>query len=208
MSEVEGFILAGGASSRMGSDKAALALGGETFVRRVARALSGVAGGRVSLVSGRPGADAWGLPVVADVYEKCGALGGLHAALSRARAPLAAVVSCDLPFVTAELFARLVSLARGFDAAAPVQRDGRPQPLCAVYAAAACLPLCEELLRSGERRPRELLRRARTRWVREQELTDLPGAELFFLNVNTPQDYARALAHEDSRGLAERASRF
>src|SRR5918911_1260403 len=112
---VEGFILAGGASSRMGRDKAALRLGEETLVARVASALTGIAT-RVSVVSSRHAADSFGLPVVRDVFEGAGALGGLHAALLHARSPWAAVVSCDLPFVTAELLRRLVSFAEGFDA--------------------------------------------------------------------------------------------
>lgn len=194
MSEIEGFILAGGASSRMGRDKSALALGGETFVERARRALSSVAP-RVSVVSARDDQEDFGLPVVRDVYLGAGALGGLHAALGACRAPWAAVVSCDLPFASPELFARLASLAsKDFDAVAPVQPDGRPQPLCALYAARASLAAAGRLLDAGELRPRVLLRELRTRWVAFAELSDLPRAELFFTNVNTPEEYERAKA--------------
>src|SRR5918912_2001731 len=74
---VEGFILAGGASSRMGRDKAALRLGEETLVARVASALTGIAT-RVSVVSSRHAADSFGLPVVRGVFEGAGAVGGPH----------------------------------------------------------------------------------------------------------------------------------
>lgn len=200
MSDTEGFILAGGASSRMGADKAALRLGGETFVGRIAGALRAVAP-RVRVVSSRHAGEAWGLPVVSDVFESRGALGGLHAALAHAEAPRVVVVSCDLPFVTGELFARLVGLAAPeFEAVAPVQRDGRPQPLCAVYAREACLARAEALLRSGESRPRRLLREARTLWLEEEKLSDLEHSALFFHNVNTPDEYARALSlYDDAR---------
>ena len=164
MPDLEGFILAGGASSRMGEDKSRLRLGGRTFVERIARALAPFAP-HVSLVSSRPEAAAHGLPVVHDLYEARGALGGIHAALAGCRAPWAIVVSCDLPFVTRELFERLLSLRTGVeDAVAPVQDDGRPQPLCALYAAAPCARAADELIRADELRPRELLRRVRTRW--------------------------------------------
>jgi len=193
MSEVEGFILAGGASSRMGEDKAHLRLGGRTLVGRAAAALGGVAG-RVSVVSSKPDAAAFGLPVVADRLGGRGALGGLHAALAHASAGWALILSCDLPFVTDALCERLASL-RGpdADAVAPVQPDGRPQPLCALYARAACLPAAEELLRAGELRPRALLARVRTRWVSFDEVADLDGSEHFFRNLNTPEDFAEAL---------------
>lgn len=203
MPDVEGFILAGGASSRMGTNKAQLRLGGQSFVERIAGALTSVAG-RVRVVGARPDAGAeWGLESVADIYENCGALGGMHAAFTHCETRRAAIVSCDLPFVTRELFARLALLGKlgegrrgedAFEAVAPVQEDGRRQPLCAIYSRAACLAHAERLLRSGELRPRELLRQARTRWVNVDELADLRGASLFFLNVNTPDEYAHALA--------------
>jgi molybdopterin-guanine dinucleotide biosynthesis protein A len=192
MLDTEGFILVGGLSSRMGADKSRLRLGGRTFVEIAAGALATVSK-KVSVVGSRTGVEAHGLAVVRDVHEGLGALGGLHAALAACAAPWAAVVSCDLPFVTAELFERLASL-RGdtVDAVAPVQEDGRPQPLCALYAAARCLEMAEHLIRAGERRPRALLREVRTRWVPFKELSDLDGSGFFFDNVNTPADYEEA----------------
>jgi molybdopterin-guanine dinucleotide biosynthesis protein A len=192
MTDAQGFILTGGASSRMGTDKARLTLGGRTFTERAAAALGAIAR-EISVVSARPESDELNLPLVEDIYRDCGALGGLHAALSACRAPWAAVVSCDLPFVTGELFVRLRELRTpDADAVAPRQRDGRAQPLCALYSPARCLELAARLLDEGERRPRVLLQQARTRWVAPAELADLPGSELFFLNVNTPEDYERA----------------
>lgn len=193
MAEIEGFILAGGASSRMGEDKALLRLGGELFVGRAARALRAVAG-RVRVVSSRHEAAALGLEVLPDLYEGRGALGGVHAALAACEAPWAAVLSCDLPFVTGGLLARLASFrAPSTDAVAPTQEDGRPQPLCALYARDPCFRMTEDLIRTGELRPRALLRQVRTRWVGFGELEDLGGAGLFFRNVNTPEEYRGAL---------------
>ena len=192
MTDIEGFILAGGASSRMGADKSLLRLGGRTFVELAAEALRPLASG-VRVVGSRPAADGQGLAVVRDIYENLGALGGLHAALTACGARWAAVVSCDLPFVTAELLERLASYRReGCEAVAPVQEDGRPQPLCALYAADVCRAVAEESIRAGELRPRALLGRVRTRWVAFEELADLPGSAHFFRNVNTPSDFAEA----------------
>jgi molybdopterin-guanine dinucleotide biosynthesis protein A len=192
--DIEGFILAGGASSRMGEDKSLLELGGRSFVGAAAGALGAIAA-RVRLVSSRAGAEAHGLSVVRDVHAGLGALGGLHAALSACGAEWAAVVACDLPFVTGGLLARLASLRGGeSEAVVPIQEDGRPQPLCALYRARACLAAVEELIRTDELRPRLLLSRVRARVVAFAELSDLEGSGRFFSNVNTPEDYARALA--------------
>lgn len=202
MPEFEGFILIGGASSRMGADKFALKLGGLTFVERIARALSSVTNS-ISIVGNpqawRPSAATralgWrglGLNSVPDIYEKLGALGGLHAALSACREDWAIVVACDLPFVTGELFVRLTSLCLEVDAVVPFQSDGRAQALCGIYRVGPCLGPTEKLISSGDRRPRALLELVPTRRVQFGELADLAGANRFFENINTPQDYERA----------------
>lgn len=178
----------------MGTDKAHLRLGERTLVERVAAALGAIAG-RVAVVSAKPDAGAWGLPVVRDVHSGLGAMGGLHAALCAGQTAWVAVVSCDLPFVTGELFARLTTYAGEWcDAVVPIQTDGRVQPLCALYRRAACLNVVEDLIQKGELRPRVLARRVRTRVVTDDELSDVSGATRFFININTPEDYSRAQA--------------
>jgi molybdopterin-guanine dinucleotide biosynthesis protein A len=202
MEDIEGFILAGGASSRMGEDKSRLRLDGRTFVEIIAAEMRAVVCG-VSIVSSRPDATTHGLTVVPDVHENLGALGGLHAALASCMATWALIVSCDLPFVTQELFARLASLRdEETDAVAPMQEDGRPSPLCALYAVQACLAVANEQLRTDELRPRALLWRVRTRWVEFDELSELDNSAHFFKNVNTPEDYELALI-EDKRQKAK-----
>lgn len=191
MPEIEGFILAGGKSSRMGSDKARLRLGGQSFVEKIASALAAITK-TVSVVGAQDAGGTWA--VVPDVHGQWGALGGLHAALAACDSEWAAIVACDLPFVTGELFIRLAGWRENFEAVVPVQADGRLQPLCALYRKRACLSRAEELIAAGERRPRLLLEEVRTRRIMPEELADLSAAELFFINVNTPSDYARAQA--------------
>jgi molybdopterin-guanine dinucleotide biosynthesis protein A len=61
-----------------------------------------------------------------------------------------------------------------------------------LYSPARCLEATERLIRTGELRPRVLLRAVRTRWVSFAELSDLDGSQHFFDNVNTPADFERA----------------
>ena len=192
MFDVQGFILVGGASRRMGQDKAQLRLGPETMLERLAGQLSPVTSS-VTLVGNPRAYVGHSLPTVPDVYEKWGALGGIHAALSAAKTDWIVVVACDLPFITRDLFERLTSLAdESIDGIVPMQPDGRPQPVCALYRREACLPEIERLIAAGEHTPRALLTNVRTRYVQFPELSDLPGAENFFLNLNTPEDFERA----------------
>jgi molybdopterin-guanine dinucleotide biosynthesis protein A len=193
MVEIEGFILLGGASSRMGTDKSRLDLGGKQFVDRIASALSFLAT-KVSVVGAKDSASGWQLPFVSDIYEKWGALGGLHAALASCKSEWAAIVACDLPFVSGELFVRLASLRENFDSVVPIQYDGRLQPLCALYRCTPCLPVAVELIENGERRPRELFKFVNTRLVAMSELSTLSNSRHFFMNVNTVEDYELAKA--------------
>src|SRR5689334_15132911 len=186
MFDVEGFILVGGASRRMGRDKALLEFGGQRLLERIALELSGIASA-VALVGARQPYSS--LENVPDVHQQWGALGGIHAGLAAAKTDWAAVVACDLPFVTRELFERLATFVdHTTDAVVPIQADGRPQPVCALYRAADCLPEIEKLVAAGEHTPRALLANVRTRFVEFAEVQDLPGAERFFFNVNTPED--------------------
>jgi molybdenum cofactor guanylyltransferase len=191
MLDVEGFILVGGQSSRMGVDKSTLLFSGKTGIELIAATLL-VLTNRVRLVGSRGSAPP-ALENVADTYHQWGALGGIHAALAACEAEWAVIVACDLPLVTAGLFERLASFAEAnyFDAVVPIQEDGRPQPLCALYRG-PCLPITERLISQGEHTPRTLLAQVQTRWVELAELRDLDGSEHFFLNVNTPADYRQA----------------
>jgi molybdopterin-guanine dinucleotide biosynthesis protein A len=201
---IAGFILAGGASRRMGTDKSRLKLEGETFVERIAREI-GVVAESVSLVGNQPNS-APKLAQVPDVFPNWGALGGVHAALAACSADWALVVACDFPLVSSELLARLGSFREGHEAVAPIQDDGIPQPLCALYRVKPCLVAAEHMIKSGERKPIALLQSVRTRWVSFAELSTLRGANHFFDNINTPEDYTRVrekgLCCGDVRGEA------
>src|SRR6185295_9481229 len=184
---MEAFILAGGASRRMGTDKSQLPIERQTFAERIAETLLQVADS-VKLVGGLGS----NFRRVADVYPQWGALGGIHAALAACKSDWAIVVACDLPFVTAELFSFLASFCLDHDAVVPIQQDGRPQPLAALYRVDPCLQRATELIEAGRRRPLDLLETVKTRWVSFAEIRNLEQSERFFVNINTPSDYYEA----------------
>ncbi|HXL80143.1 MAG TPA: molybdenum cofactor guanylyltransferase [Pyrinomonadaceae bacterium] len=201
MVTIAGFILAGGESRRMGTDKSRLVLNGESFVERIAAELETVTS-KVTVV-GKETNSTTALQHVPDIFPKWGTLGGVHTALASCEAEWCLIVACDFPFVTAELFARLASLCENFEAVAPIQSDGIPQPLCSLYQTERCLERAEELINSGERKPIALLQSVRTRWVPFAEIQDLPGAERYFDNINTPEDYDRIVEKGTVSGWLE-----
>ncbi|MGZ4755434.1 MAG: molybdenum cofactor guanylyltransferase [Acidimicrobiia bacterium] len=175
---VPGLLLTGGASSRMGVAKATLLLDGERLVDRAARLLLAVCD---PVVEVGPGYSA--LVRVDEAPPGRGPLAALVAGADAAggSGPVF-LLACDLPFVGEALLARLVTWP-GPGTVVPVDRDGVVQPVCARYSAAA-LERARNLLASGERSLRPLLRRpdvTRVDDVGDRELED----------VDTPEDAAR-----------------
>jgi len=132
-----------------------------------------------------------GIASASDLSLGVGPLAGLEVALVRCSGKAALILACDLPFLTGELLHRLVSSFREAEALVPLDAQGRPQPLCAVYSV-ACLPKVSEAITRGERRMTRLLERLAVRFLPFSEVAHLPGAEEFFWDLDTPDDYARA----------------
>jgi molybdenum cofactor guanylyltransferase len=186
-----GFITAGGRSSRMGMDKAWLDLGGRAMIEHVIAELV-PATDRLAIIANSPEYERLGYPIFADSQPDIGPLEAIRTALSNALTPQVLLVGCDLPFVTTDLFKLLLSTPGNQLATVPIGPDGRLEPLCAIYRAEA-LPAVTELIRQGERKVSFLFDRIPTRFVPFEKLTHLTGSEVFFENINTPEDYDRAL---------------
>jgi len=188
-SEFTGFILAGGKSSRMGIEKQTLEIGGKTFLARAADALEPVCQ-TVKIVLNRSQAMESELPVVRDIYEQRGALGGIHAALQNCDTKFAVILAVDLPRVTTGAIESLVRLALAsnkFPAVVPRQTDGRPQPLCAVYRVKYCLPPLEKILGENDSASvRDFLDAISPKYI---DASRLSTDEDLLFNVNYPEDF-------------------
>jgi molybdopterin-guanine dinucleotide biosynthesis protein A len=195
--DLSGYVLTGGASSRMGREKATLALGGKTLVERAVSVLKVVAG-EVLTVGGNEVAGVPAIPDLAGGGPKKGkaSIFGLQAALVHARTEWAAVLACDLPFVTADLFGLLTSVARSsgdhVEAVVPMQPDGKLQPLAAIYRPGACLKAIEAMIAGGDMRLHELVGRVDSKVVLPRTFAGLDPDGLLFFNINTPADYGAA----------------
>ncbi len=210
MNLIDGFVLAGGQSRRMGQNKANLLLGGKTLVHRAALALSAIAD-QVYVVGNLTNENT-SLPIIHDdpvVGNARGAIVGLYTALLNAKTEWVAVLACDLPFVTGELLARMVTfLPRvadapndSIDAVFAEQSDGRKQPLCGLYRRDTCLPELDKMLAEDDWRLQQLRLRLSTRLISFSEITDIPGAEFLFHNLNTPDEYRVAVEIEKQMQL-------
>lgn len=192
-SSISVYIQAGGHSSRMGQNKALLPLGDTTCIERVLAVAKQVSPLVVVVTNDPPLYEFLGCPLISDVYPGLGPLSGIHAALTHCQTDWTFILGCDLPFVTAELLRYLMAQAVHFDVLVPRSQDGRLQPLCALYAR-TCLGQVTRLIEVKELAPRALFPRVRTRVVEWAEISSLPGAPLFFFDMNTPESYQQARA--------------
>jgi molybdenum cofactor guanylyltransferase len=187
--DVAGFVLAGGKSTRMGSDKAFVMLDGRTLLERALELTRSVAND--VRVVGETEKFAALAPVVEDVFRECGPLGGIHAALRASAAELNLMLAVDVPFVPAALLRYLVARARGSDAIATVPRAAGWQPLCAVYRREFG-DVAEKALRSGRYRINALFAEVRVQAIEEEELALAGFAASSFRNLNTPEELEAA----------------
>lgn len=193
-------VLAGGRSVRMGRDKASLLLDGVPLLKVMTdRAASCADEVLVVGRAGFPGLFASGVRFVPDLGELGGppsSMRGLHAALTHARGEFVLLLPCDMPFFDVGLVEHMKGLCADADVVLPCP-GGRCEPLCALYRASLAVR-AGALLEEGRLRLRALLEGPELR-VRLVEEGGYPFAEDAFFNINTPEDYRRALGLQRER---------
>ena len=181
------FILAGGKSTRMGTDKAFVDYEGRTLVERALDLARSVTS-EVCIVGSREKFAPFA-PVVEDIFQECGPLGGIHAALRASAAELNLMLAVDTPFVSRAFLQYLINQARGAPEAVVVvpRVDGGWQPLCAVYRREFA-DAAENALRTGRNRIDRLFDEVRTRVIEQKELEGAGFSLAIFRNLNTPEE--------------------
>lgn len=188
--DVTAFILAGGKSTRMGTDKAFVMLEGRTLLARMLELARSVCAD-VKIV-GDPAKFAAFAPVVEDVFPGCGPLGGIHAALRSSQTELNLMLAVDMPFVSAAFLAFLVTRSRDSDAMVTlVHTSDGLQPLCAVYLRDFA-DSAEKALRAGLYKIDALFEKAQMQVIAKEELQVAGFSAELFRNLNTPEDLAEA----------------
>ena len=193
-------ILAGGKSSRMGTDKALLEFEGKQFITQIAEELFWfderiIARGGNSRLEGELERE-W--TVIPDFYPDHGPIGGLHAALSACESDALFVVTCDMPLIESGLVQELCARMQeadfdgervdAYDVVISVGEGGKIHPLCGVYRKSV-IPVLEEQILSGRNRVMEALKRLRVNYV----TVDSPAGVRQLANINTPQDYEKLM---------------
>jgi molybdenum cofactor guanylyltransferase len=198
---VQGWVLAGGASSRMGRDKALLEIGGRPLVALALDKLRAL-GTNPQIAGSRPDLAAFA-PVVPDNFPGCGPLGGMEAALAASDASLHLFLPVDVPDLPVAFLSWMAQRAEASGAAATIPLlAGRPQPLCAVYCRSLLLGL-RAALTAGHNKVMPAIETAAAGALDAFEVEVLAAALIpetwpaappvhdWFRNLNTPEEYER-----------------
>jgi molybdopterin-guanine dinucleotide biosynthesis protein len=202
--ELTGFVLAGGASQRMGRPKHELMFDGETLLARAVRLVRSVAG-KVAILGPADRARGLDVPVFPDEVAGRGPLGAIYTGLCHSHAGLNLFLSCDLPFMQASFIEYLASEAikSGADATVAETPGQGYQPLAAIYSRRA-LPAVRASLANGQNKMTSFYAGIQLRVLGWPEIARLGFRRSIFDNLNTAEDYRTALQR---LGLPESAER-
>ena len=186
-------IQAGGASSRMGEDKALKIFLGKPLIQRVIERMIPIAD-EIIVTTNRPAEYAFlNLRLVPDLKPGRGALGGLYTAIASAAHPLVAVVACDMPFASQMFFegARRLIVKEEADVIIAKTDEGY-EPLHALYRRETCLPAIESAIDADQWKVIAWFPQVKVRTLMPEEIKTLDPSGLCFWNLNTPEEFAEA----------------
>jgi molybdopterin-guanine dinucleotide biosynthesis protein A len=192
MPKIDAAILAGGKSSRMGTNKALLDIGGRRMIEQVAEIVQQVCEHYFVVANTPERYDFLNIPCYEDIIKNVGPLGGIHSALTHANSRHCLVIACDLPFISVGLLKYLCENAAGHHIFA-IESSRGIEPLCAVYSKKSLQTIEAQILQK-EFAVIDLYKRLTAKIVHTKELDGILD-DAFFLNVNTPEDLQLAKLH-------------
>jgi molybdopterin-guanine dinucleotide biosynthesis protein A len=186
-------IQAGGASSRMGEDKALKTFLGRPLIERVVERLSTIADELIVTTNGPDDYRFLDVRLIPDLKPGRGALGGLYTAIASASHPTVAVVACDMPFASSTLLraASRILVEEEVDVVIPKSTEGY-EPLHAIYRRGACLPAIESAIDADQWKVIAWFPQVRVRILTGEEIDHYDPSGLAFWNVNSPEEFSKA----------------
>lgn len=206
---MNGFVLAGGLSTRMGRDKALLELGDRPLIEHALEKLRAL-GFSPRIVGSRSDLAVFA-PVIPDINPQLGPLGGIEAALAASDSAQNLFLPVDLPWLPVEFLRWMVDRVEQTDALATIPRlQGQPQPLCAVYSR-TLLPHVQAALATHDAKVTNAVERAKNATGLCVDTFDVESiaasqswdptlpVHKWFDNINTPAEFERAALEQSAR---------
>jgi molybdopterin-guanine dinucleotide biosynthesis protein A len=185
---INGYILAGGKSSRMGTDKGLLLFEGKAMIQYVIEQLQPIFS-KLVIVSNNPEYEKFGLEVIPDLIKDIGPAGGIYTALKHSDTQLNFMVSCDMPFITKEAIEFIIKNTNESQIVL-LENQGKLEPLFGIYSK-DCEQIWLELIEQKTIKLQKMVSyfKLKTIPVENNEIFK----ESFFKNINTEEDFNNAL---------------
>jgi molybdenum cofactor guanylyltransferase len=196
--DIQGFILAGGASRRFGRDKALVDFGGEPLIARLCRTLQIATRAPVRIVGEVEKYKRIGVACIADRWPGEGPLGGIITALdashdSQHARSWSLIIGCDMPFLTIEWLQHLTARALSSEAEVVVPESNYGlEPLCTCWKATAA-PTLMRKFENGVRRVTEAMKQLPMEVLDAADWKRFDKFDRLFWNMNTPADHEEAI---------------
>ncbi len=181
-----GIILSGGKSSRMGMNKAFLAINGELLIDRTVRIFKGMFKDVIIVTNSPLDYKDQDVRIVTDIIKGKGALGGIYTGLFFASSTRSFVAACDMPFLEMPFIRHMTVMSVQSDIIVPETATGL-QPLHAVYSK-KCLPEMERLMKDDRLKVTGLYEKFRVMKIPEETIRTFQPDLKMFLNINSPED--------------------
>jgi molybdenum cofactor guanylyltransferase len=183
---ITGIVLAGGKSSRMGTDKSLMLFRDKPLIQHAIDIIAPLCC-NVVISSNKNIYDFTGCETWADEIQVQAPLVGIYSCLKKSDTEFNLVISCDMPFLNNSLFQFLLSQSNNYDIVIPRHQKEYLEPLSGVYRK-SCLPAMKEKIDSNNFGIQNLILSANS------FISDIDSAQTFFLesmflNINTLQDY-------------------
>jgi molybdopterin-guanine dinucleotide biosynthesis protein A len=196
MHDVSAFVLAGGQSTRMGSDKALLTLRGKTLLDRALGLAYGITS-RVAILGPCERYAAVQEKIIEDEFPGCGPLAGIHAALQATETDLNVILSVDMPFMSTDFLAYLIERAESStDTPVVLPRVGGIVQATCLACRRAFRITCEQRLRLGLYKVEDAIAVVRSNYIEEEDLRVGGFDPEIFTNLNSPDDLTEAQRRE------------
>jgi molybdopterin-guanine dinucleotide biosynthesis protein A len=184
-------ILCGGKSKRMGFDKASIRIGDRLLVDIISEKLSEIFEEIIFVADSKNKFKDCGFTVIEDIIKNFGPAGGIYTGLKMVSSEYVFVTACDMPFISKAFILYMMDLAVKKNVHGVFTKRGqRLEPLCSIYSY-HMLPQFESVIREGDPRLLEIIRRSMTYLIEEEDAKEYDINLDFFTNLNYPSDLSQ-----------------
>jgi molybdenum cofactor guanylyltransferase len=183
--KINGIILAGGKSSRMGRDKGLIDIGGKRLIDRALELISPFCEEIIISTASEKYADL-GFQCIPDEITGTGPIGGIYSALKASSRDANFVLSFDMPFIPGKLIEYILMKKGDGQIAVPLESSGFYQPLCGFYHRSV-VPVIEEMMRNEDYKLIDLFGKVEFKPINISTSLEFYSTHIF-LNINRQED--------------------